>query len=168
MTSARPTRRTGLGVLALGLFALGTAVPACSTKDEPTTGPKPSSSHAEVTIMMDGHTHTISGAVECSTRRAQANATPTEYGNQTTHVSAKDDAASVTLSFSDATPPDVDSFAISLTAGHDSYQMPLQSPSGVEAARQGKSYTVTGTGRASAPGHGETRDLTFGIHVTCP
>jgi hypothetical protein len=118
--------------------------------------------------MVEEHTHTISGGVDCSTSAAQPSATPAESGNQTTRISAHDDSASVSLSLSDATPPAVNGFAISLKTGSTDYQMPyqsVQSSSQVEATRKGKSYTVTGTGQAMAPG---MRMVPFGIHVTCP
>lgn len=103
----------------------------------------------------------------------QPNATPTpsESGTQTTRVNAHDDSASVTLSLSDSTPPDVNGFGISLKIGSVDYQMPyqpVQSPTQVEATRQGKSYTLTGTGHAVIPGQTGMRELPFGVHVTCP
>ncbi|AKO25327.1 lppO [Mycobacterium tuberculosis GuangZ0019] len=45
---------------------------------------------------------------------------------------------------------------------------PVQSPTQVEATRQGKSYTLTGTGHAVIPGQTGMRELPFGVHVTCP
>lgn len=82
----------------------------------------------------------------------------------------------MTLSLSDSTPPDVNGFGISLKIGSVDYQMPyqpVQSPTQVEATRQGKSYTLTGTGHAVIrhaviPGQTGMRELPFGVHVTCP
>ncbi|QUR68096.1 lipoprotein LpqH [Mycobacterium spongiae] len=171
MTNPRHGERTAIGVAVLGVLVLAAATPACSRQAEPAATESPSEAPVSATIMMDGHTHTISGAVECRTRRAQPTATPVEYGNQTTEVSAQDDSASLSFSFSDATPPDVNGFAVSLKVDGGSYEMPYQpvrSPTQLEASRQGKSYTVTGTGQALAPGQSVARELPFGVHVTCP
>jgi Mycobacterium 19 kDa lipoprotein antigen len=82
-----------------------------------------------------------------------------------------DDAASISLALSDEKPPSVDGFAISLKVDEGQYQLPYQSvqtPTQVQASKEGKSYTVTGAGQGSAPGQSSTRQVTFGIHVTCP
>ncbi|OSC37654.1 lipoprotein LpqH [Mycobacterium decipiens] len=171
MTNPRRTVATAVCAAALGVTVLGASVPACSTKSGPGSPPGSSSAPARATVMVEGHTHTISGAVECSTSPAVRTATPPESGTQTTRVSARDDSASVTLSLSDSTPPDVNGFSISLKSGNTKYQMPYQpveSPTQVEATRQGKSYTLTGTGHAVIPGQSGMRELPFGVHVTCP
>ncbi|WP_163745641.1 lipoprotein LpqH [Mycobacterium lacus] len=150
---------------------VGTIAQACSTKGgEPASAPSSSPTPTNATVMVDGHSHTISGEVDCRTTPTQPSATPAESGSQTTRISAHDDTASVSLSLSDATPPGVNGFAISLNAASATYQMPyqaVQSPNQVQASRQGNSYTVTGTGKALAPGQGGMRDLPFEIDVTC-
>ena len=65
----------------------------------------------------------------------------------------------------------VDGFAISLKVDNGQYQLPyqsVQSPTQVQANKEGKSYTVTGAGQGTSPGQSGTRQVTFGIHVTCP
>jgi hypothetical protein len=82
-----------------------------------------------------------------------------------------DDSASVSLAVSDEQPPAVDGFAISLKLDTGQYQLPYQgtkSPTQAQATKDGNSYTVTGTGQATTPGQSGLRDVTFGIHVTCP
>ena len=121
--------------------------------------------------MLDQHTHTIYSRVDCNTSAAKPSATPAESGDLTTRITAHDDSASVSLALSDEIPPSVDGFAITLKVGNEQYQLPYQSvqtPTQVQAAKEGKSYTVTGAGQGSAPGQTGTRQVTFGIHVTCP
>ncbi len=150
LTDPRHTVRIAVGATALGVSALGATLPACSAHSGPGSPPvrrqlRGRDRHGR------GHTHTISGVVECRTSPAVRTATPSESGTQTTRVNAHDDSASVTLSLSDSTPPDVNGFGISLKIGSVDYQMPyqpVQSPTQVEATRQGKSYTLTGTGHA--------------------
>ncbi|MEQ0707833.1 hypothetical protein, partial [Mycobacterium tuberculosis] len=114
MTDPRHTVRIAVGATALGVSALGATLPACSAHSGPGSPPSAPSAPAAATVMVEGHTHTISGAVECRTSPAVRTATPSESGTQTTRVNAHDDSASVTLSLSDSTPPDVNGFGISL------------------------------------------------------
>jgi hypothetical protein len=172
MTDPRHRVRKGLGAVALGVVVLGGTVPACSNKTGVPSSSASSSpaAAAGVTVMVEGHSHAITGGVECRTSPAQTSATPAESGTQTTRVEAHDDSASVTLSISDLTPPDVNSFAISLKAGSTNYQMPyqpVQSPTQIQVTRDGKKYTVTGTGQGET-GPNTMRQLPFGIHITCP
>lgn len=121
--------------------------------------------------MLDQRTHTIYSRVDCTSSAAKPSATPAESGDLTTRITVYDDSASVSLALSDEIPPSVDGFAISLKADIGQYQLPYQSPqtpTQVQAAKEGKSYTVTGAGQGSAPGQTGTRQVTFGIHVTCP
>jgi hypothetical protein len=120
--------------------------------------------------MVEGHSHAITSGIECRTSPAQTSATPAESGTQTTRIEARDDSASVTISISDLTPPDVNSFSISLKAGSTNYQMPyqaVQSATQIQVTRDGKKYTVTGTGQGET-GPNTMRQLPFGIHITCP
>lgn len=153
---------------ALGIVLLA----ACSSNGSPSaSSPSSSAAASGATVMVEGHSHMISGGVECKTTPAQTNATPAESGTQTTRITAKDSLASVSLSVSDLTPPDVNGFAISLISEGTRYQMPYQpveSATQVEASRQGKKYTVTGTGQAETTGQNTMRQLPFGIHITCP
>lgn len=107
MTDPRHTVRIAVGATSLGVSALGATLPACSAHSGPGSPPSAPSAPAAATVMVEGHTHTISGVVECRTSPAVRTATPSESGTQTTRVNAHDDSASVTLSLSDSTPPDV-------------------------------------------------------------
>jgi len=164
--------RKGLAAVALGVVVLGGTVPACSNKSGAPSSSASSSpaAAAGVTVMVEGHSHAFTTGIECRTSPAQTSATPAESGTQTTRIEAHDDSASVSLSISDLTPPDVNSFAISLKAGGTNYQMPyqpVQSATQVQATRDGKKYTIAGTGQGET-GPNTMRQLPFGIHVTCP
>ncbi|MGH3560762.1 MAG: hypothetical protein ACRDTN_02865, partial [Mycobacterium sp.] len=91
----------------------------CSTKSaEPTSQPNSRSAStvttkaqprigaggARATLMVNGHTHTISGPVDCKTSPANPTATPTQAGTEKTEINADDDTASVFVSWSNATP----------------------------------------------------------------
>ena len=157
---------------ALAMLVLVAGLPGCSTKNGAPSSPASSSPvYAATTVMLDQHTHTIYSRVECNSSAAKPSATPAESGDLTTRITVYDDSASVSLALSDEIPPSVDGFAISLKEGNDQYQLPYQSvqtPTQVQATKEGKSYTVTGAGQGSAPGQTGTRQVTFGIHVTCP
>ncbi|MDD4865844.1 MAG: lipoprotein LpqH [Mycobacterium sp.] len=167
---SRAWRRLAAAAIWLGVVACG--LPACSgNSGQPAAAPRLSPASTSTTVMVEGDRHTIVSGVDCASSAAQPDATPPESGDLTTRITARDDSSSVTLALSDEKPPSVDSFAISLTVGNDEYQIPYQAPQSanqVQASKEGKSYTVTGTGQGTTPGHSGTRQLTFGIHVTCP
>jgi len=109
--------------------------------------------------------------VDCTSSAALPSATPAESGDLTTRISVQDDSASVSLALSDEKPPSVDGFGLSLKTESGQYQVPFQAPQSatqVQAAKDGKSYTVTGTGQGVSPNQGDVHQVTFGIHVTCP
>ncbi len=164
-------RRTILQA-ALAVLALGVSLSACSSKGgQPAAAPSSSPSVVVTTVMIDGNKHTLIAGVDCTRSAAQPNASPPESGDLTTRVSVHDDTASVSLALSDEQPPTIDGFAISLKLDTGQYQLPYQgtkSPTQVQATKEGKSYTVTGTGEATTPGQSGLRQATFGIHVTCP
>lgn len=157
---------------ALGALALGASLPACSGKEShPASPPSSTPALTSSTVMIDGNKHTLIAAVDCTSSAAQPNASPPESGDLTTRISVHDDAASVSLAVSDERPPTVDGFAISLKLPNGQYQLPYQgtnSPTQVQATKDGKGYTITGTGQATTPGQSGVRDVRFGIHVTCP
>jgi hypothetical protein len=160
-------------VAGLGAAVLGAGLSACSGGGgQP--GSAPSSSAVTVsttTVMIDGNKHTMMAAVDCTTTAAERGATPPESGDLTTRISVHDDSAVVRLTLSDEKPPSVDAFAISLKVGSGEFQFPYQAPQSpiqVQAAKDGKAYTVTGTGQATTPGQSGMRQATFGLHVTCP
>lgn len=162
--------RTNLAnTAALGLIVVVAGLSACSNKSNGSV-PSPTSTpvYSSTTIMLDQDRHTITGQVNCQTSASQPRATPPESGDLTTRISVHDDAASVSLAVSDEKPPSVDGFAISING---QYQLPYQapqSPTQVQTTKQGKSYTVTGWGQGTAAGQSGTRQVTFGVHVTCP
>ncbi len=157
----------------LCVAVLGAGLSACSGGGgQP--GSAPSSSAVTVsttTVMIDGNKHTMMSPVDCTTTAAEHGATPPESGDLTTRVSVHDDSATVRLTLSDEKPPSVDAFAISLKVGSGKFEFPYQAPQSliqVQATKDGKSYTVTGTGQSTTPGQSGMRQVTFGLHVTCP
>jgi hypothetical protein len=153
------------------VVVLMAALSACSSNSGPASPASSSPASSSTTVMLDRQTHKITAGVDCNSSAAKPSATPSESGDLTTRISTHDDSASLSLAVSDETPPSVDSFAISLKAGSGQYQMPDQAPQSatqVQVTKQGKSYTVTGSGQGVSPGHGDVHWVTFGIHVTCP
>ncbi len=167
MTISAARRRLVLAVL------LAASLAACSSKGggQPSSAPSSSPAVSSTTVMMDGNKHTMIAGVECKSTAAQPSATPAESGDLTTRITVHDDSASISLALSDEKPPSVDGFAISLKTRSGQYQVPYQAPetaNQVQATKDGKSYTVTGTGQGSSPNQGDVHQVTFGIHVTCP
>jgi Mycobacterium 19 kDa lipoprotein antigen len=165
-------RRLVLAAAGLGVLALGAALPACSSKSgQPTSATSSSAAPSSTTVMVGGNKHSIMTKVDCTSTAAQPSATPVESGDLTTRISVHDDSASVSLALSDEKPPSVDGFSLSLKAGSGEYQLPYQAPQSatqVQATKDGKSYTVTGSGQGASPNQGDVHQVTFGIHVTCP
>jgi Mycobacterium 19 kDa lipoprotein antigen len=161
-----------LAAAGLGVVVLGAGLSACSSNGgQPAAAPSSSPTPSSTTVMVDGNKHTMITGVDCNSSAAQPSATPAESGDLTTRINVHDDSASITLALSDEKPPSVDGFAISLKAGSGQYQLPYQAPQSatqVQATKDDKGYTVTGTGQATTPGQSGTRQVTFGIHVTCP
>jgi hypothetical protein len=148
---------------ALCAAALVPSLSGCSEE----TSAKPAT--ADITI--EGHQHTITSGVECNSEPANPHATPAQSGSHTTHITASDGAAEELLSLSDTTPPGVNGFSVTVTVNTDVYRIPFQpieSSTKVQAAKTGKSYTVTGTAKGSEPNVTGMRDLQFAVHVTCP
>ncbi|GAA4289957.1 lipoprotein LpqH [Mycobacterium paraffinicum] len=159
-------------VLAAAAIVLAAGLSGCSGEGgQPASAPSSSRVAVTTTVMIDGNKHTMTSAVSCASSAAQPNASPPESGDLTTRITVHDDTASVSLALSDEKPPMVDGFAISLTLANGRYQLPYQSTKSatqVQATKEGKSYTVTGTGEATTPGQSGTRPVTFGVHITCP
>ena len=160
-----------VGAAGLGAVVLVAGLSACSSKSEPASRARSTPASSTTTVMMEQHTHMITGGVDCATSASQPSATPSESGDLTTRISAHDDSATLSVALSDETPPTVDAFAISLNTASGQYRMPYQAPQSatqVQAIKEGKSYTVTGSGQGVSPGQGDVHQVTFGIHVTCP
>ena len=170
MPAAR--RRLVLAAVGLGVVVLGAGLPACSSKSaQPASATSSSAAPSSTTVMVGGNKHTIMTKVDCTSSAAQPSATPAESGDLTTRISVHDDSASVSLALSDEKPPSVDGFGLSLKTESGQYQVPYQAPQSatqVQATKDGKSYTVTGTGQGVSPKQGDVHAVTFGIHVTCP
>jgi hypothetical protein len=168
----RTRRRLVLAAAGLGVVLGAASLPACSGKNgQPASAPSSSTAPPSTTVMVDGTKHTMITAVQCTSSAAQPSATPAESGDLTTRITVHDDAASISLALSDEKPPSVDGFAISLKTESGQYQLPYQAPQSatqVQATKDGKSYTVTGTGQGASPNQGDVHQVTFGIHVTCP
>jgi hypothetical protein len=168
----RTRQRLVLAAAGLGAVLVGASLSACSGKSgQPTSAPSSTAAPPSTTVMVDGTKHTMTTAVECNNSAAQPSATPAESGDLTTRITVHDDAASISLALSDEKPPSVDGFAISLRTDAGQYQLPYQAPQSatqVQATKDGKSYTVTGTGQGVSPNQGDVHQVTFGIHVSCP
>jgi Mycobacterium 19 kDa lipoprotein antigen len=159
------------GAAGLGAVVLAAGVSACSSKSGPASPASSSPASSTTTVMLEQHTHMITGGVDCTSSASQPSATPSESGDLTTRISAHDDSATLSLALSDEIPPSVDAFAISLKTANGQYQMPYQAPQSatqVQATKEGKSFTVTGSGQGVSPNKGDVHRVTFGIHVTCP
>ena len=162
---------------ALAVIVLAALFVACSKNSgEPTSQPSPGSASTSATLetpsggspaslMVNGHTHTFSGPVDCSATSANPKATPPQGERE---VTASDDVASFDIRWANATPSLV---ALSLTFKVDDgeYSMPYYpNPPHVEATKEGKNYTVKGTPPVLAPGDSATSNLQVEIHATCP
>ncbi|OBA59874.1 hypothetical protein A5647_15420 [Mycobacterium sp. 1100029.7] len=171
MNTPDPRRRSGLRGTTLSVIVVAAGLSACSSHGATLASTTSSKAPSNTTVMLDQHTHTIVGNVECTTSASAPQATPPESGDLTTRVSVHDDSASVSLALSDEKPPSVDGFSVSFETGNGRYQLPYQptqSANQVLVTKDGKSYTITGTGQGTAPGQSGLRQVTFGIHVTCP
>ncbi|BBX62163.1 putative lipoprotein LppO [Mycobacterium saskatchewanense] len=164
----RPGRRIVLAAAGVGLTIVG----GCSGNGgAPTSAPSSTAASVTATVMLDGNKHTLIAPVKCSSAAAQPSATPAESGDLTTRIDVHDDSASVSMAISDEKPPSVDGFAISLKVSSGEYRLPYQAPQSatqVQATKDGKSYTVTGTGQGVSPNQGDVHQVTFGVHVNCP
>lgn len=170
---ARSKIRAGIVATGVLLAASATACSSSDTATHPTSASTTPSTRptAQATLMIGGHSHTITSGVSCVTSTSQLEATPPESGNETTRIHAQDGSASVMVSVSDESPPSVNSFSLSLKSGGGRYQMdeqPVQTATQVQATRQDKSFTVSGIGQATEPGQEEPHAAQFGIHVICP
>lgn len=165
-------RRIGLRVAGLSVVVVVAGLSACSAKGGGPASPASSTpAPTNTTVMLDQHSHTITAKVDCASTASAPHATPPESGDLTTRISVHDDSAAVSLALSDEKPPSVDGFSISLKVGNGQYQLPYQptqSANQVQVIKDGTSYTITGSGQGTMPGQSGMRQVTFGIHVTCP
>jgi hypothetical protein len=152
------------GALLVAVIVWAATLIACSSKSaEPTSQPVRSSASTTSTVQttpagrtsqaeltLNGHTHAISGPVNCIAQAATPSATP-PLGNFA--ISASDATASFAMSWlsNAASPLMALTFSYKLDSGE--YSMPYNpQPPNVEATAQGNSYTVKGTPPVLAPG----------------
>jgi Mycobacterium 19 kDa lipoprotein antigen len=173
------TNRFGAPLLAVILSAATLA--GCSTKSaEPTSQPVRSSAFTTTTVAtspaggtaraeltLNGHTHTISGPVNCTAQEANPSGTP-PLGNLA--ISASDDTASFAMSWFSNSPSPLMALTFSYKIDGGEYTMPYYpQPPNVEATARGNNYTVKGTPPVLAPGESTlTKNLPVEIHATCP
>jgi Mycobacterium 19 kDa lipoprotein antigen len=170
-----------LGTSLLAVIVCAAMVTACSNKSaEPSSQParssattattaqtSPAARGASAEISMNGHTHTISGPVNCTAQEANPSGTP-PLGNLA--ISASDDTASFAMSWLSNTPSPLMALTFSYKLDGGEYTMPYYpQPPNVEATAQGNSYTVKGTPPVLLPGESTlTKNLPVEIHATCP
>jgi hypothetical protein len=169
-----------LGTPLLVVIVSAATVTACSNKGaEPSSRPARSSATTATTaqtspaggtapaeISLNGHTHTISGPVNCTAQQANPSGTP-PLGNLA--ISASDDTASFAMSWLSNTPSPLMALTFSYKIDGGEYTMPYHpQPPNVEATSQGNSYTVKGAPPVLAPGESTlTKNLPVEIHATC-
>lgn len=132
-----------------------------------TTTPSPAVGTAQAEISLNGHTHTISGPVNCTAQQANPSGTP-PLGNLA--ILASDDTASFAMSWLSNTPSPLMALTFSYKIDGGEYTMPYYpQPPNVAATGQGNSYTVKGTPPVLAPGESTlTKNMPVEIHATCP
>jgi Mycobacterium 19 kDa lipoprotein antigen len=132
-----------------------------------TTTQSPAVSAASAQISLNGHTHTISGPVNCTAQQANPSGTP-PLGNLA--ISASDDTASFAMSWLSNSPSPLMALTFSYKIDGGEYTMPYYpQPPNVQATGQRDSYTVKGTPPVLAPGESTlTKNLPVEIHATCP
>ncbi len=170
-----------LGAALLAVVASAATLSACSHKGEPASQPvrgsasttatatvqaTPGSSGAVAELMVDGHTHQISGPVNCTAQAVDPHATP-PLGNLA--IGASDETASFAMSWLSNAKSPLMGLTLSYKLDSAEYAMPYYpQPPGVQATVQGNSYTVKGTPPVLRPGEDTLKNLQIEIHVTCP
>lgn len=151
-----------------GKSAEPSSQPARSSATTATTAQtSPASRTAPAEISLNGHTHTISGPVNCTAQQANPSGTP-PLGNLA--ILASDETASFAMSWLSNTPSPLMALTFSYKIDGGEYTMPYYpQPPNVAATAQGHSYTVKGTPPVLAPGESTlTKNLPVEIHATCP
>jgi hypothetical protein len=170
-----------LGIPLLVVIVCAATLTACSNKSAvpssqltrssatvtTTTQASPAGGTAQAEISLNGHTHTISGPVNCTAQQANPSGT-SPLGNLA--ISASDDTASFAMSWLSNTPSPLMALTFSYKVDDGEYTMPYSpQPPNVQATAQGNSYTVKGTPPVLAPGESTlTKNLPVEIHATCP
>jgi lipoprotein antigen len=177
------TGRKRLGAPLLVVIVCTAALAACSDKSAkpgsqtvqssvsattPTaaqTSPAGGTARAQMTV--NGHTHAISGPVNCTAQAANPSGTP-PLGNLA--IMASDDTASFAMSWLSNTAAPLMALTFSYKVDGGEYTMPYYpQPPNVNATAQGNRYTVKGTPPVLAPGESTlTKNMPVEIHATCP
>jgi len=169
----------GLGAPLLVVIVCAATLTACSgqsagpssrptqSSTATTATPSPAGGAASAQIWLNGHTHTISGPVNCTAQQANPSGTP-PLGNLA--ISASDDTASFAMSWLSNSPSPLMALTFSYKVDGGEYTMPYYpQPPNVQATGQGNRYTVKGTPPVLAPGESTlTKNLPVEIHATCP
>lgn len=170
-----------LGAPLLVVIVSAAMLTACSAKSaEPTSPPvrgsasstatvqtSPAVGNGQAELTLNGHTHTISGPVNCTAQSANPSGTPS-LGNLA--ISASDDTASFAMSWLSNAKAPLMGLTFSYKLDNGEYSMPYYpQPPNVEATVQGTSYTVKGSPPVLAPGESTlTKNLPVEIHASCP
>jgi hypothetical protein len=169
----------GLGAPLLVVIVCAATLAACSSKNaEPSSPParssttttaqaNPAGGTPQAQISLNGHTHAISGPVNCTAQQANPSGT-SPLGNLA--ISASDDTASFAMSWLSNTPSPLMALTFSYKLDGGEYTMPYYpQPPNVQAIGQGNSYTVKGTPPVLAPGESTlTKNMPVEIHASCP
>ncbi len=167
------------GAALLAVIASAATLIACSHTGEPARPPARSSAsptatvqappnsgaaHAELTV--DGHTHKISGSVNCTAQLPNPTA---KFPLGDLAISASDETASFAISWLSNAKSPLMALTLSYKVDRGEYTMPYYPrPPNIESSTQGKNYTVKGTPPVLTPGESTLKDLPVEIHVTCP
>jgi len=177
----RNRRRSILGTSLFAVIVTAATLAGCSAKSaEPTSPPARGSASTTATVQtspavgneraeltLNGHTHTISGPVNCVAQSANPSGTP-PLGNVA--ISASDDTASFAMSWLSNAKAPLMALTFSYKLDNGEYSMPYYpQPPNVEATMQDNTYTVKGRPPVLAPGESTlTKNLPVVIHATCP
>jgi hypothetical protein len=167
------------GVALLAVIATAATLTACSGKSEPASQPvraptstttttkrAPGSGAAPAELMVDGHTHKISGPINCT---AQAPNPTAKYPLGNLAISASDDTASFAMSWLSNAKSPLMALTLSFQVDSGEYTMPYYpQPPDIQATTQGNMYTVKGAPPVLSPGQSTLKNLPIEIHVTCP
>jgi len=151
-----------------GKGAAPASPPVRSSASTTTTVPtSPANSSARAQLTVNGHTHVISGSVNCTAQAADPTGTPPR-GNLA--ISASDETASVAMSWLSNSASPLTALTFSYKVDGGDYMMPYYpQPPNIEATTQGNTYSVKGTPPVLPPGESTlTTNLPVEIHVTCP
>jgi hypothetical protein len=166
-----------LGASLLAVIVPAATLVACSGKTGPGSPPVRGSASSTTTtqattgagqaeLAVDGHTHKISGLVNCTAQAATHDATA-PLGNLA--ISASDDTASFAMSWLSNTKSPVMGLTLSYKVDSGEYTMPYYpKPPNLEANVRGKTYTVKGTPPVLTPGESTLKNLPVEIRVACP